>query len=184
MTLRLLAFWSIPSSLLRPFVVRRLLQRSAHAFGASPPRLGRWVSGDELLRAYATFSNARAELLLSGHGDLHAARRELWIAADRLGSRLRRLLGVRTTDDAMIAARAVYRALDIDLRGSAAGDVVVARCFFSSVYAPEVCALMSSLDAGLFAGLTGGRRLTFTERITEGTPACLAALGPPRGEIL
>jgi hypothetical protein len=37
---------------------------------------------------------------------------------------------------------------------------------------------MSALDAGLFAGLTGGRTLTFTQRITEGAPACLANLRP------
>jgi hypothetical protein len=79
----------------------------------------------------------------------------------------------------MVAARAAYRVLGIDLRGSATGEVVVARCAFARVYAPEVCAVMSSLDAGLFAGLTGGRRLTFTQRISEGAPACLATLAPP-----
>jgi hypothetical protein len=80
----------------------------------------------------------------------------------------------------MVAARAVYRVLDIDLRGSPAGEVVVARCSFARIYSPEVCALMSSLDSGLFAGLTGGRRLTFSLRLTEGAPACAATLTPPQ----
>ena len=180
MTLRLRAFAAIPPSLLRPFVVRQLLRRAADAFRVPPPP-ARGVSGNEMLRAYATFSNARAELLLRGRGDLDAVRRDLSRSADRLGGGLRRRLGIRTASDAMIAARAVYRALDIDLRGFPSGDVVVPRCSFSRVYAPEVCAVMSSLDAGLFAGLTRGRRLTFTQRITEGAPACLATLGPLEG---
>jgi hypothetical protein len=35
---------------------------------------------------------------------------------------------------------------------------------------------MSASDAGLLAGLTGGGRLTFTERISAGAPACIATL--------
>jgi hypothetical protein len=178
MTFRLRVFAAIPPAVLRPFVMRRLLRRTAAAFGAHLPPLRRRVSGDDLLRTYATFSDARAELLLAGHGDLHAVRSDLWSTADDIGRGLRRGLGIRTVADAMVAARAVYRALDIDLRGSPTGDVVVARCSFARVYGPQVCAVMSSVDAGLFAGLTGGRTLTFTRRITEGAPACLASLRP------
>lgn len=181
MTLRLRAFAAIPPSLLRPFVVRRLLGRTADAFGAHPPPSRGRVSGKDLLPAYATFSNARAELLLAGHGDADAVRRDLWRIADQIGCGLRRALGVTTVADAMVAARVVYRALDIDLQGSLTGEVVVARCSFARIYGPEVCAVMSSLDAGLFAGLTDGRRLTFTRRITEGAPACLATLEPMGG---
>lgn len=178
MTLRLRAFAAIPPAVLRPFVVRRLLRLSADAFGAGLPLSHRPRPGSELLRVYATFSNERAELLLAGSDDLDAVQRDLWRIADQMGRGLRRWLGVNTLADAMIAARSVYRALDIDLRGSPTGQVVVARCSFAAVYGPEVCAVMSALDAGLFAGLTGGRALTFTQRITEGAPACLANLRP------
>jgi len=177
-TLRLRAFEAIPPALLRPFVVRRLLRHSADAFGAGPPSSRRPRSGNELLRVYATFSDARAELLLAGCGDLDSVQRDLWRIADQMGRGLRRWLGVKTLGDAMVAARSVYRALDIDLRGSPTGEVVVARCSFAAVYGPDVCAVMSALDAGLFAGLTGGRTLHFTQRITEGAPACLASLRP------
>jgi hypothetical protein len=183
-TLRLRAFAAIPPSLLRPFVVRRLLRRTADAFGADLPALRGRVSGIDLLPAYATFSNARAELLLAGRGDVDAVRRDLWRIGDRIGCDLRRALGITSVADAMVAARVVYRALDIDLRGSPTGEVVVARCSFARTYGPEVCVVMSSLDAGLFAGLTDGRRLTFTRRITEGAPACLAALEPTGGRTV
>jgi hypothetical protein len=127
---------------------------------------------------YATFSDSRAELLLAGCGDLGSVQRDLWRIADQMGRGLRRWLGVKTHADAMLAASSVYRALDIDLLGTPTGEVVVARCSFAAVYGPDVCAVMSALDAGLFAGLTGGRTLTFTQRITEGAPACLARLQP------
>jgi hypothetical protein len=42
---------------------------------------------------------------------------------------------------------------------------------------------MSCLDAGLIAGLTRASRMTFTERITEGRPKCIARIvweGAPR----
>jgi len=176
-TLRLRAFAAIPPALLRPFVVRRLLRRSADAFGARLPPSGRPRSGSELLRVYATFSDARAQLLIAGCGEFDSVQRDLWRIADQMGRGLRRWLGVKTLADAMVGARSVYRALDIDLRGSPTGEVVVARCSFAAVYGPEVCAVMSPLDAGLFAGLTGGRTpLTFTQRFTEGAPACLANL--------
>lgn len=178
MTGRLRVFSAIPPSILRPFVMRRLLQRTADAFGTRPP-IVRGMSGDQLVRAYAAFSSVRSELLLGGGGGPETSRRDLWRSAHHVGSDLRRWLGISSMAEAMVAARAVYRVLDIDLRGSPAGDVVVARCSFARVYSPEVCAVMSSLDAGLFAGLTGGRRLTFSDRLTEGAPACLATLQPP-----
>jgi hypothetical protein len=53
---------------------------------------------------------------------------------------------------------------------------VVDRCAFAERYSPPVCALMSSLDAGLIAGLTRGGRLLFSERITEGNVRCLARI--------
>lgn len=181
MTLRLRLFAAVPPALLRPFVVRSLLRETAAAFGTRPPSLRR-LSGGDMLRVLAGFSSAGARSALRGPGThLEAVRCDLWSGAHRLGRGVRRWLGIRTTAEAMSAARALYRVLETDLRGSASGEVVVARCYFSRVYRPEVCALMSALDAGVFAGLTGGRRLAFTTRITEGAPACLATLGPAGG---
>ena len=78
----------------------------------------------------------------------------------------------------MAAARVVYGLLDIDLRGTPDGEITVRRCAFSDSYSPEVCRLVSALDTGLLAGLSGGDRLEFTQRITEGGPCCLARLRP------
>ena len=68
----------------------------------------------------------------------------------------------------------MYDAIGVDFRGDAAGVVTVSRCYFSDVYTPEVCRLVSALDEGLLAGLAGGGRLTFSQRLTEGAVCCRA----------
>lgn len=47
-------------------------------------------------------------------------------------------------------------------------------CYFSSVYGPATCALMSRMDEGLMAGLVGDGELVFSSRITQGADACCA----------
>ncbi|MCR5582647.1 MAG: hypothetical protein K6F70_03420 [Eggerthellaceae bacterium] len=47
-------------------------------------------------------------------------------------------------------------------------------CYFSSIYGPATCALMSRMDEGLMAGLVGDGELVFSSRITQGADACYA----------
>ena len=180
MTRRLRAFARIPPSVLRPLVLRWLLRRTADAFGVPRPTF-RWISSPDLLPTYATFSTTQSVFAARRGGDVDAVRRALRTSAHRAGTCLRSALGIRTTADAMAAAHAIYRLIGIDLWGSSAGDVVVTRCSFAGTYSPEVCSVMSSLDAGLFAGLTSGRHLTFTRRLSEGAPTCTAILMSSEG---
>ena len=69
-----------------------------------------------------------------------------------------------------------YQVIGIDFAGTADGRVRIARCGFAAAYSPAVCRLIGALDAGLLAGLSGGDRLAFSQRITEGAPCCLARL--------
>lgn len=62
------------------------------------------------------------------------------------------------------------------------GEIVVTDCYFSRYYTPEQCAVMSSVDSGIIAGLCGGGTLTFTERITEGCGRCRACFSKPLPE--
>ena len=62
------------------------------------------------------------------------------------------------------------------------GEIVVTDCYFSRFYTPEQCAVMSSVDSGIIAGLCGGGTLTFTERITEGCRQCRACFSKPLPE--
>jgi len=79
----------------------------------------------------------------------------------------------------MLLDRALYRLLEIEFQGDE-GGVVISRCYFSPFYSGPICRVMSALDRGLFAGLSGGRQLVFTARITEGQAQCRAHLSVER----
>lgn len=155
--------------------LRGLFDATASAFGCDPVDVHGLTCG-ELLERYAAFTTACAERTLADPSEVDAVSESMWRNAYALGESLRRRLGVRTRDEALRAARVAYRMIGIDLRADERGAVVVDRCAFAGWYSPGVCRLMSFLDAGLIAGLTKGGHLTFSERITEGRPRCLAQI--------
>ena len=173
--------------------LRALFATTAAGFGCPVPPLD-GLDADTLLRRYALFTRDQAEAALGqarqsmgaaeaalrDGQDLPALHDRLERGARALGARLRTGLRLHTAEDAMAAARMVYGLLDIDLRGNGRGEITVRRCPFSEVYSAEVCRLVGALDSGLLAGLSGADRLEFTQRITEGAPACLARLRPGR----
>ena len=163
----------------RRAALRALFATTAAGFGCPVPPLD-GLDADALLRRYAEFTRDQAEAALRDGRDLPALQDRLERGASALGARLRAGLRLRTTEDAMAAARVVYGLLDIDLRGTGGGEFTVRRCAFSEVYSAEVCRLVGALDSGLLAGLSGGDRLEFSQRITEGAPCCLAQLRPGR----
>ncbi|MCJ7486279.1 MAG: L-2-amino-thiazoline-4-carboxylic acid hydrolase [Candidatus Aminicenantes bacterium] len=107
-------------------------------------------------------------------------RQRLFNEALRLGREIARELGVSTFQEAMTAARILYRGLKIDFRGDRQGDIVIRRCSFSRHYSPGVCRLMSALDAGILSGLAGGGELEFAQRLTEGADCCRAHFSFPK----
>jgi len=170
---------------------------TAAAFECEMPR-PQGLTYDELLRSYARFTAAQADQLLQ-HSEMDAPgstrgviasdlreaisaprrevaeiRRRLYNGAYRMGAELRGTFRITNTADALAAARVLYRALGIDLQATADGKVTVRRCFFSEFYSGPVCRLIASLDEGLFAGLSGGGQLSFTQRITERNSCCEA----------
>jgi hypothetical protein len=162
--------------------IGRLLAVTASAFGREPPPAGR-LNREALLERYAAYTAREANAVLAGERTAAAASRRMWRNAFRIGRSLRRALGVRTRADAMRALRVAYRVIGIEVAADGTGELVVSRCAFSKRYTPEVCRLMSSLDAGVVAGLTDGGRLAFVERITEDRPRCIARIrwrGPER----
>jgi hypothetical protein len=154
--------------------IRALFEATASAFGTEV-RVPRGTGRRALIERYARFTSRAADGL-QRRADADLVERRLWANANALGVILRRRLGVRTRADALRAVRLAYRMLDIDLRADDRGDVVVERCPFAARYAPTTCRLMSCLDAGLISGLTSGGRLSFSQRITDGRPRCLATI--------
>lgn len=160
------------------FVRRRnlakLFSATADAFGTPMPVLDN-LDTRRCLREYAIFTKERAEEALRDGTEAEAKTR-LYHNAFRLGMTLREEFGVSTLTDTMKLARLVYRIVGIDFHGEPGGEVLVERCFFSDFYSPEVCSLISALDAGLLSGISGGGRLSFYRRITEGSDCCRGRL--------
>ena len=94
-----------------------------------------------------------------------------------MGEDIRARLGTTRPGEVMRALRLLYDAIGVDFEGDPqTGLVAIRRCAFSDFYSPETCALMSAVDAGIVAGISGGARFVFDERITEGAPCCRARL--------
>jgi hypothetical protein len=158
----------------RKALLTRLFADTAAALGRPMPS-PRGQSADEVLSAFRSFT-ARVPVEQAA---LPAISHKLFHVTLVYGTWLRRVLGVRSSGDVMAAAHLVYRAIGIDFKGDEGGEIIINRCFFSQAYTPSVCQVMSALDAGLLAGLSGGSRLVFTRRITEGYTSCRARLFAP-----
>ena len=152
----------------------RLLQETAAAFGTPAPATARLDAG-ECLELFARFTREHAEAVLR-RGDTSDTHVRLFENARRMGTQLRSEFKVGSLRDMMRLASLVYKLIGIDFRGEPDGNITIGRCYFSSCYSGDVCRLISSLDAGLLAGLVGGGRLVFSERITEGGCCCRAHL--------
>lgn len=159
----------VPPAVARGRILSALADATARAAGVAAPRLR--GSGKIQCEQYALFSRARAsEALARGTADglATALRREAWA----LGDRLRALAGIATVADGLAVAARLYALIGIELQADPDGRIHVSRCCFSRFYSPTVCGVMSAMDEGVLAGLTGEGRLSFTQRITEGHPAC------------
>ena len=149
-----------------------LIEATAGAFGVARPPIG--GRSGELLRRYASFTAEQASAVLASGRPSTPVRQDLYGAARAIGARLRDDLDLGSAGDAMAAARVVYGILGIDFQVRAGGEIRIPRCFFSRFYTPQVCVVMSALDQGLLAGLSGGGHVEFRQRITEGAPCCAA----------
>jgi hypothetical protein len=157
----------------RRYILRELIAAMGRAFERTPPRMeGRSVRA--LSATAVERSSTWAQDAIAGDADLGELEGRLFSEAFALGARVARRLHLGGETEGLVAARLVYGAIGIDLRSRSHGEVVVQRCAFARAYRPDVCRLMSSMDSGLIAGLTGADGLRFTARLTEGAPACRA----------
>lgn len=122
---------------------------------------------EQVLRDYAAYS---ARCLLRCKADPGRIYQEAY----RTGERIRCLTGFTEKTDLERLIFYLYRNIGILMDGRLPGEVTVSRCYFSQFYTPEQCALMSYMDSGIIAGILGGGKLEFSERITEGCEKCRA----------
>ena len=170
-----------------------LFRLTAAVFQTESPEIHGQPFPDRLAE-YARFTKDQAERCLSWEGS--AEEREsridriegkLYQGSFLLGEDLRKKLHIKTRRQAAEALQLIYRIIGIDfrydrqeiirngspgtLRTGRSDGFTVKACYFSEYYSVEVCKLISSLDAGLAAGLSCGE-LCFTRRITEGCSCC------------
>ena len=146
--------------------IRVLYNTTSRAFGV-PEKKIRLRAPGEVLRDYAAYS---ARCLMRCKADPGRIYREAY----RTGEQVRRLTGFTEKADLERLVFYLYRNIGILMDGHLPGEVTVSRCYFSQFYTPEQCALMSYMDSGIIAGILGGGKLEFSERITEGCEKCRA----------
>jgi hypothetical protein len=160
---------------IREEILAELFEATADAFECPAPALDH-LSYEECLRTYALFTREQAEQALRAGQDVPAIRTQLYQNAYPLGEKLRKWFGVDTMEEVMELGQILYRAIGVEIQGDTEGNVTVERCYFSQFYSGPVCNLISALDDGVFSGLSGGGRLAFSERLTEGRECCRAKL--------
>ena len=154
-----------PGFLIR-FQMQVLLNVTARAF--SVPGIKIWhLDPDRALRAYAIFTEDCMERL-------QAEEQQLYQEAYRTGILIRRITGFTESRDLQALVFYLYRNLQITMMGQLPGKIAVRDCYFSRFYTPSHCRLMSFVDSGMIAGIFGGGKLVFTERLTEGCRQCTA----------
>ncbi len=129
-----------------------------------------------MLTAYALFTREQADYYLQSERPLDEVSEQLFQNSFHWGQALRKLIGVKTWDEAMATLQVIYQVIGIDFHCDETGHVCVQRCFFHQYYTKEVCQLIAALDSGVAAGLAGGSNLIFTQRITEGYQCCKGVL--------
>ncbi len=160
---------------IRAEILSALFEASAQAFGCPVPA-HEHLSYDECLRAYALFTSQQAELALREGRDAAAIKARLFQNAAPLGEKLQRWFGIDQMGEVMEIGHILYQAIGVDFQGDGEGEVSVRGCYFSQFYSAAACDLISALDDGVFSGLSGGGRLAFSQRITEGETYCKAKL--------
>lgn len=160
---------------IREEILAELFEATANAFECPVPAHNH-LSYAECLQAYALFTRGQAEKALQTGRDIPAIKVKLYRNAYPLGGKLRQWLGADSMEEVMELGQILYRAIGVEIQGDTQGDVTVKRCYFSQFYSGPVCDLISALDDGVFSGLSGGGRLVFSERLTEGRECCRAKL--------
>lgn len=154
--------------------LKELFELTAEAFQCELPSIGK-LSYKNCLKAYAEFSNTKSEEIIKSSSKINEIKKRLYKNAYELGNKLRKDFHIKSYNDAIQCSKILYKILKIDFSANTSGEVIIRSCFFSQHYSPEVCEIISSLDEGVAAGISGGS-LVFKERITEGNSCCVAKL--------
>lgn len=162
-------------SFLKKTKLLELCRITADAFQCEMPET-KGLNFDRLLTKYAVHTKEEAEKVIRNPHSIDEAKERLYKNALSLGKKIKKEFGIKSVDEAFETAKIVYSMIKIDFENDSNGEILIKRCFFSSYYTEEICGLISSLDEGILAGLTGGKDFRFSQRITEGKDCCKAKI--------
>ncbi|PKM86500.1 MAG: hypothetical protein CVU87_11955 [Firmicutes bacterium HGW-Firmicutes-12] len=149
----------------------QLFSLTADAFQSELPEL-RGFSYGECLAKYAIFTKNQAESCLQSGQPLEEVKLRLYQNSRAFGQKLRKSLYIKTWEEVVTTLKVCYKLIGIDFQCDKQNEFIIKQCFFSKYYSGEVCRLISSVDEGLVAGLSGDARLCFKERLSEGGSCC------------
>jgi hypothetical protein len=153
-----------------------LFNLTADAFQCEPPEL-RGLSFAECLSKYALFTKEQAESYLTGGAPVEEVKHRLYQNSCIFGQSLRKSLHIAEWEESVKALGIIYKLIGIEFHYEGRDEFIIKQCFFSRYYIKETCMIISSLDEGMAAGISGGGRLCFNSRITEGFGCCKGFLG-------
>ncbi len=148
-----------------------LMYMTAKAADRKAPHPDGW-SRKACLKQYRAYT--RDLIKDMSEGERRLFRQAMYDRAFRVGRLMGRLPGMKRDARKVRLIRWLYRNIGIRIEWQMPGEIRVPRCAFSRVYTPEMCHVMSGMDAGIICGIFGGGTLTFEDRLTEGCPACRA----------
>lgn len=172
--------------LLKKFEIHVLMQLTASACREKAPSL-KGLDASESLAAYRAFT-VRA-LTGKSREELLVCRRSLYRRSFRIGRFLSALPGLNRKNTRKRLITLLYKNIDItllfedvkiekdrtaDCHAAAPSCITIPHCCFSALYTPQICHIMSGLDAGIICGILGADTLHFSRRLTEGCPDCRA----------
>lgn len=151
--------------------LNELFRLTADAFQSDLPEL-QGFSFTECLSKYAIFTKGQAESYLQSGRSPEEVKHRLYQNSYIFGKNLRKSFHIVTWKESVMALKVIYKFIGIDFHYNMQNEFIIKQCFFTKYYSREVCKLISSLDSGLAAGLSGGGKLSFNQSITEGNNCC------------
>jgi hypothetical protein len=155
--------------------LEELFVLTAEAFKCNTPSL-KGISFNEMLKMYALFTKNEAGNAMNNGSDIRTIKEQLYQNAFLFGKKIGTLFNIHTMNELMILSKMLYNIIGIDFAGNNEGEITIENCYFTQFYSDKICQIVSSLDEGILAGISGGKQLVFYSRITEGKECCRARL--------
>jgi hypothetical protein len=174
MNLRLIILKRFIPQYIKTAKIKELFTITASAFEVALPDLS-GLKYRDLLQEYACFTKSESNKILKNTQKTAEVRSRLHKNALETGLRLKDELKIKNYDEVLVASGIFYRILGIEFSGDTSGNIAISKCFFSGYFSAENCELISALDEGVAAGLSGGE-LKFTQRITDKKDCCMAKM--------